>query len=61
MNYNDHKPLTKLVEQYEAKVIESVLHACQGNKTAAAKQLGISIRNLYYKLEKYGLDKKSMQ
>lgn len=58
---NDHKPLAKLVEQYEAKVIESVLHACQGNKTAAAKQLGISIRNLYYKLEKYGLDKKSMQ
>lgn len=56
-----HKPLAVLVEQYEAKVIERVLQSCQGNKTAAAKQLGISIRNLYYKLEKYGLDKKSMQ
>ncbi len=38
------KPLNELVEQYEAKVIENVLQACQGNKTAAAKQLGISIR-----------------
>ncbi|HHF08374.1 MAG TPA: hypothetical protein ENL26_01205, partial [Kosmotoga arenicorallina] len=26
-----------------------------GNKTEAAKELGISIRALYYKIEKYGI------
>ncbi|MEK5441913.1 MULTISPECIES: sigma-54-dependent Fis family transcriptional regulator [unclassified Fredinandcohnia] len=48
-------PLTELVEKYEAEVIEEVLRLNGGNKTAAAKSLGISLRSLYYKLEKYNL------
>ncbi len=48
-------PLSDLVEIYEAKVISEVLNLNGGNKTAAAKSLGISLRSLYYKLEKYNL------
>lgn len=48
-------PLTELVEKYEAEVIAEVLRLNGGNKTAAAKSLGISLRSLYYKLEKYNL------
>ncbi len=48
-------PLTELVEKYEAEVITEVLKLNGGNKTAAAKSLGISLRSLYYKLEKYNL------
>lgn len=48
-------PLSALVEKYEAKVIAEVLNLNGGNKTAAAKSLGISLRSLYYKLEKYNL------
>src|SRR5690606_26618674 len=48
-------PLSDLVEKYEAKVIAEVLKLNGGNKTAADKSLGISLRSLYYKLEKYNL------
>ncbi|WP_449536888.1 sigma 54-interacting transcriptional regulator [Ferdinandcohnia sp. Marseille-Q9671] len=54
-------PLSELVEQYEAKVISDVLALNGGNKTAAAKSLGISLRSLYYKLEKYNLANLSTQ
>jgi len=54
-------PLHKMIEQYEAKIIEQALRKYNNNKTAAARALGISIRNLYYKLEKYGIAKKSTQ
>ncbi|MEH7237002.1 sigma-54-dependent Fis family transcriptional regulator [Bacillus sp. JJ1562] len=47
--------LSDIVEKYEAKVILEVLNLNGGNKTAAAKSLGISLRSLYYKLEKYNL------
>lgn len=55
------RPLEEMLEQYEAQIIDAALRQCRGNKTATAKMLGISIRNLYYKLEKYGLAKKYMQ
>ncbi|HBS92845.1 MAG TPA: hypothetical protein DEA85_02400 [Firmicutes bacterium] len=32
-----------------------VLKENQGNKTRAAKAMEISLRSLYYKLDKYGL------
>jgi PAS domain S-box-containing protein len=57
----ERKTLAEMLDQYEAAIIENVLRECAGNKTAAAKKLGISIRNLYYKLEKYEFDKNSMQ
>ncbi|MFC0298220.1 sigma-54 interaction domain-containing protein [Geobacillus jurassicus] len=55
------RPLDEMVSRYEARLIEQALRRHHGNKTAAARALGISVRNLYYKLEKYNLDKKSMQ
>ncbi|WP_017435227.1 sigma-54 interaction domain-containing protein [Saccharococcus caldoxylosilyticus] len=55
------RPLEEMVEQYEAGIIEQALRKYNNNKTATARALGISIRNLYYKLEKYGIDKNSTQ
>ncbi len=55
------RPLEEMVSRYEASLIEQALRRHRGNKTAAARALGISVRNLYYKLEKYGLDKNIMQ
>jgi len=48
-------PLSLLVEKYEKVIIGNTLKKHEGNKTLTAKALGLSVRNLYYKLEKYGL------
>ncbi|MGD6841413.1 sigma 54-interacting transcriptional regulator [Bacillus infantis] len=53
--------LAELVEGFEASMIKRALEKHKGNKTAAAKSLGLSVRNLYYKLEKYNLANNSMQ
>ncbi|PLR76434.1 sigma-54-dependent Fis family transcriptional regulator [Bacillus sp. V3-13] len=47
--------LNERMEQYEKKLIEQALELANGNKTLAAKTLGISVRNLYYKLDRYDL------
>jgi two-component system NtrC family response regulator len=39
----------------EKRQIEQVLHEVMGNKTEAARQLGISVKTLYRKLQEYGL------
>lgn len=57
----DNLSLAKHVEIYEEKIIRKTLRNCEGNKTATAKALGLSVRNLYYKLEKYGIENNSMQ
>jgi len=41
--------------KWEKNLLERTLNFCEGNKAETARQLQISIRNLYYKLEKYGL------
>ncbi|GKU81123.1 sigma 54-interacting transcriptional regulator [Niallia sp. NCCP-28] len=51
---NEEAPLSLLVEKYEKVIIENTLKKQDGNKTLTAKALGLSVRNLYYKLEKYG-------
>lgn len=51
-NYN----LYEIVEKVEYDAIKTVLAITQGNKSKATKILGISKRNLYMKLEKYGLN-----
>ncbi len=48
-------PLYTLVENFEKRIISHTLHKHRGNKTKTAKELGVSIRTLYYKMEKYGL------
>ncbi|MGP4061773.1 sigma 54-interacting transcriptional regulator [Halobacillus sp. H74] len=53
--------LQQAVDEYEKKLLADAYRSHNYNKTQTAKALGISIRNLYYKLEKYHLDKNSMQ
>lgn len=57
----DNLALSSMVEKFEEKIIMETLKKYNGNKTATAKSLGISLRNLYYKMEKYGLAKYFMQ
>ncbi|MGG4041485.1 sigma 54-interacting transcriptional regulator [Bacillus smithii] len=47
--------LSSLMDEYEKNIIQETLMQTGGNKTEAAKRLGISIRNLYYKIAKYKL------
>jgi len=47
--------LTVLMEDYEKEIIRAALERNDWNKTKTSNELGISIRSLYYKLEKYGL------
>jgi len=49
--------LEQQVESFEKQIIENTLNSNQWNRTTAANQLGISLRQLRYKLEKLGLDK----
>ncbi|UTV31350.1 sigma-54 interaction domain-containing protein [Bacillus altitudinis] len=53
--------LSDAVEAFEAQLIKQILEKHQFNRTKTAKTLGISIRNLYYKMDKYQLAKDSMQ
>ncbi|MFH1435269.1 MAG: sigma 54-interacting transcriptional regulator [Pseudomonadota bacterium] len=50
------RPLKDIMGEVEKDVILDVIEQCDGNKTQAARQLGIAIRNLYYKLEKFGIE-----
>ncbi len=45
-----------LLQDMERKTIAEVLNETGGDKTKAAKRLGIGLRTLYRKIEKYGLD-----
>ncbi|CAM3798876.1 sigma-54 interaction domain-containing protein [Mesobacillus zeae] len=54
-------PLSEQLDLHEAKIIRKTLQKLNGNKTSTAKSLGISVRSLYYKLEKYNIELNSMQ
>lgn len=43
------------LEDSERQTIQNVLREVRGNRRLAAERLGISIRSLYYKLERHGL------
>jgi transcriptional regulator PpsR len=45
-------------EDIERKAILRALDQCSGNRTAAARQLGLSRQSLHAKLKKYGLERK---
>jgi hypothetical protein len=49
------KPLDELVGEFEARIIEQALKRCDGNKSKAARMLGLRPNTLHYKLERYGL------
>ena len=48
--------LTDVVEAAEKQAITAALAAVSGNRREAAKRLGVSLRTLFYKIEKYGLE-----
>jgi len=49
------RPLDEVVNEAEKLHLQRTLARTGGNKTEAAKLLGIAVRSLYYKLEKHGL------
>ncbi|MDF2521218.1 MAG: sigma-54-dependent transcriptional regulator [Clostridia bacterium] len=55
-NADTSMKLEAVVEKAEKEYIKLVLKQCEGNKTKAAKLLDVSLRSLYYKLEKYGIE-----
>ena len=48
--------LSDVVEAAEREAIAAALSATDGNRRAAAKRLGVSLRTLFYKMSRYGLD-----
>ncbi|CEI83828.1 Arginine utilization regulatory protein RocR [Oceanobacillus oncorhynchi] len=48
--------LQEALDRFEKKYLQEVYLQCNKNKTKTAKALQISVRNLYYKLEKYQLE-----
>jgi two-component system response regulator PilR (NtrC family) len=52
----DSNDLTTTLEDQERQMIVEALEATRWNRTAAAKNLGISFRSLRYKLKKLGID-----
>ncbi|HEX4573866.1 MAG TPA: sigma-54 dependent transcriptional regulator [Gemmatimonadales bacterium] len=44
------------VEAAERQAIAAALAAARGNRRAAAKRLGVSLRTLFYKMDRYGID-----
>ncbi|MFC2948224.1 sigma 54-interacting transcriptional regulator [Virgibacillus sediminis] len=55
------RTLQQATEEFEREFIRAAYKRNGYNKTKTAKELNVSIRNLYYKLEKYNIDKNSMQ
>jgi len=52
----DDTLLGQKLELMERKAIEEALQRCRYNKTAAAKELGITLRQLRYRIQKLGID-----
>ena len=48
--------ILQLIAETERAVITKVLEATRWNRTAAAKQLGLTLRQLRYRLEKLGIE-----
>jgi two-component system, NtrC family, response regulator AtoC len=48
--------LRETVEAAERQAIRTALAASSGNRREAAKRLGVSLRTLFYKMDRYGLD-----
>lgn len=52
---NSRMTLKEAMDEAEKSFILKSLAESKGNRTQTAKQLGVSLRSLYYKLEKYGV------
>ena len=47
--------LGEIVERAERQAIVEALQATEGNRRAAAERLGVSLRTLFYKIDRYGI------
>ncbi|PYP57192.1 MAG: hypothetical protein DMD40_08890 [Gemmatimonadetes bacterium] len=47
--------LKSIVEDAERRAIIEALKATEGNRRAAAQRLGVSLRTLFYKIDRYGI------
>lgn len=61
VNEERSENLADIMDAYEKEIIAKTLSRYQFNKTKTAKALGISVRNLYYKMAKYHLETIDMQ
>ncbi|PVV06917.1 MAG: hypothetical protein B6D77_14930, partial [gamma proteobacterium symbiont of Ctena orbiculata] len=50
------RPLGAKMEQVERDAIVKALEETRWNRTAAAKKLGMTLRSLRYRLEKFGIE-----
>ncbi len=50
------RKLKDVVAESEADAIRAALRKTSGNRTEAAKLLGVSLRSMYYKIERYNID-----
>jgi len=48
--------LRDAVEAAERQAITGALSAAAGNRREAAKALGVSLRTLFYKMDRYGIE-----
>ncbi|MCB1615932.1 MAG: hypothetical protein KDI30_07945 [Pseudomonadales bacterium] len=48
--------LESYLESIEKNILEQALQECRWNKTATAKRLGMSFRQLRYRLKKLGIE-----
>jgi len=48
--------LSDAVENAERQAITAALRATDGNRRAAAERLGVSLRTLFYKIDRYGIE-----
>ena len=51
-----HGTLSSAVESAERIAIVAALKATDGNRREAAKRLGVSLRTLFYKIDRYGIE-----
>jgi two-component system response regulator PilR (NtrC family) len=58
-SFSSNASLDTLLGNVEKKMIEKALRSTGGNKTEAAKLLGITLRSLRYRLAKHGLYEES--
>jgi DNA-binding NtrC family response regulator len=49
------RTLDDYVSEFEARLIRETLERCEGNKSMAARLLGLRPNTLHYKLERYGI------
>ena len=52
----DPGTLRDAVETAERRAIAAALNEAGGNRRAAAKRLGVSLRTLFYKMDRYAID-----